>query len=249
MSIQISAPFSNPNLPLATPLSQQIKGIAGYLAWFEADAKATIMDGTTPSLITTFKDLAGGATTFSQATSAKKATLASGKFGAYSGAVFDGANDLYAYSAALTLTSAFTWVVIFNPNAVTSYLLSSFTSASQRSLLTFNSGAAMSFNHGAGALSLGIPAAGAPHIAIVSSNTTQLKGMLDGVAATPITTDNNAGTNGLALGSLYPATANGLFSGAVADVMLFSADLLDPSRVADLTKIRQFATNVYGLTA
>ena len=251
MSIRLNTTFSNANLPLASSLATQIKGLASLKNWYQADAQSVVFDGAIANAVTSFADLKGSADTLAQATAANKAILTPGKFGNYAGVVFDGVAMEYAYGGTFARTTDFSIALVFAPASAasgTQVLWSSFTSVSQRTIVDYLNNQ-LTFGHGAAQVVASGLTYGAGHVAILSATTSgaTLKLRLDG-GATLVATggDNNAGTNPISIGSLYTSSSSLQFKGALADVLHFNADIIGSG---DYAIVEKYVKGVYGIGA
>ncbi len=246
MTIKLSTSFNNPALPLATPLGQQILGFSSLYSWAQADAATTAISSGTS--IASFVDRRPGAVGWAQPAAGRQAALTPAQIGGYAAAVFDGVDDHYSHpDPDFDFTQPFTIIALLNGSAAGGadmQVMSRFNDLANRTYVNIRP-SSVDFLHGSGMATLPY-ARGTWGLVIAASNQTQLKMRINGVSAAPAATNNAAGTNQWSLGSLYDGTIQQPFRGAIADVLVFSEDII--ANAARLSLVEKYFVNTYGLS-
>lgn len=245
--IIIDTVFNNPNLPSTKPFAEQIAESTGLRSWFQVDeSKVTVVDG---AISTIAKKAGSSAVTLGpQGTASKRPLYTPGVFsGQYPAAVFDGSNDnLIVSSSPYTADGIFSWCVIGKLASVTDQMVAgTFSGANTGTWMRVASGA-YQFQHGNG---VAVAAAGLMNgdefIMIGSSNTTTVKGRVNGIDATPSATNNVIGGNILTLGAgNFGPDLPSNFS--LAECLVWQADILQNAALVKV--LESYASQVYGVT-
>lgn len=192
-----------------------------------------------------------------QATGALQASISDGvltdpyKAGVtYSAALFSGAQTYACGSAgAFAMGSPYTWGIIFkvvtNPTS-NGYMFGNFESSGVVSDTYVTSGGYVGYRQGNGIISK-------PHIlnswniAIMGHDGAYVYLDVNGVAATPVATNNSVSTTAItALGAVGSSNGNSGFNGYISDLLVFNGS---PATCADeVILMKKMASELYGIS-
>jgi hypothetical protein len=243
--------FTTPGLPLATPLMDQIIADDRLFMWAQADAAHVTLAG---AEIAAFTNVGSADRTFAAFSSVTRAGLVANQIaGRYAVAHFngstapdDGASDVYTISSgALVADDPYAYAAVFRLDDADggTTLLSRFTNASTRSLLTVPATniTKIALQHGTSQI-LGSLVSGWNYV-IAGYDGANLQMICNGVTSTPVTASGSTGAAILSLGALNGSGSQAV-DGDIADAMVFSADIFADDFALI---IRDYFQTVYGL--
>jgi hypothetical protein len=248
MTLHVATTFSNPNLPKATPLRQQILSDPSLLAWFRADPlNVTQASGA----ISQFNDLKGSAALMRQTTSTLRGPLVDAAIAGFSAASFDGTDDIYTWAGTTEypLTSPYGWVVLFKADptlAVEGQVVSKYTSSSANARIAITTAGAVKGKHGSGECTISGIGLGNWCLAILSTDGVVTRFRANGMEAVPVANNNTPGTTQpLSIGGPRPGLAGIQFKGLVSDWLMVTQDLIANREF--LSMIERDFVETYGL--
>lgn len=237
-------------IPVVQDYATLIPAMTDFLAWYSARLAYVSLDGS--DLVISADSRPAGGPTFSQGTESRRPAYMTDEIGGFGAFSFDG-GDALSWGGTFP-TGSHTKVVLFKVSGFsgTQNILSA--STGERHMLYVAAAGDLRAVFGAsatqtvaveGGLTL---TAGQWHLAMASWDQSTGTGKVSLDGGEPISATNSAAvvTNpSLFLGASTATT--GQMTGMVADAMLFSGDLLDAGRAADLLVIKSYYRDVYGI--
>lgn len=248
--IQIQTTFGRTDLPVVTPLRDQIAAMPGLALWAQADPAHLTLDG---NLITTWGDVAGGANTLHRVSLTSRAEFVGNQIAGYPAARFrgsddvaDGQVDIYSTAATLPDAAPYTLATVFKRTTSTNpdTIIGKFTDASTRVLLNCQNGAEnVRLQHGTSTITRAITAGSWNYVLAAFTGSTLLMNV-NGVDVPPVAAAGSMGAASVIIGALSGAGSQA-FDGWLSDLLIFNADVLSDN--GKKTLLTSYFRAEYGL--
>lgn len=241
--IVLGTNFGNPALPLVQPYVETIGESASLISWWHTrSADMTLSDDTISNLAPRV-----GSVGLEQTTESRRPTRTQNFRGVNAAMTFDGVNDyLRAASIPHNKTGAFSfcWMGRLREHAATGHTMALFSSGSQSARLQVGTNRSISWIVGSGAAVSAVGAFDWDDVVcmIGTSNQSQIRLILNGVATNPVATDNN-----ITASNLYFGTAAADLQPSPCDqvqAMIWQRDISGDSAL--LSALAGLARDVYG---